>query len=139
MIAPRQQSRQVRLSHAQWKLPQIVAVTHQHVEGVELHLVIVLAAVEPVEVRSAIHAKQHGFTVQDKGADADAMRCLNDQWVAIGPVVTVAREQANALAFPMNGKAIAIVFDFVDPIRPRRHRGSAGRQTRCKLNSTHAG
>src|SRR5438067_630024 len=134
-----QQSREARLSHAQWKLSQIVAVAHQHIEGVKLHLVIVLAAVQPIEVRSAVDAKQHGFTVEDKRADADAKRCLNDQRIAIRPVITIARKQANSLAVPMNGKAIAIVFDFVDPIWPRRHGSSAGRQTRGKLYSTHGG
>jgi hypothetical protein len=31
-------------------LAQILAVAHQHIEGIELHFVIVLAAVQPVEI-----------------------------------------------------------------------------------------
>jgi hypothetical protein len=65
--------------------------------------------------------------------------CLNDQRITIGPVVAVAREQANAFAVTVNGKAVAVVFYFVDPVRPCRHHLSAGRQTWGKLYSTHAG
>ena len=80
---------------------------------------------QSVEIRSAVRAKQDSFTVQDERGNANAVRRLNDQRITLGPVVAVACEQANALAFPVDGKAIAIVFDFVDPIRPRRHPGPA--------------
>ena len=62
--ATRQQSREARLSHAQQKLPQIVAVAHQHVEGVELHLIFVRATVQTVEIRSTVNTEQLGYTVQ---------------------------------------------------------------------------
>jgi hypothetical protein len=132
------QSREACLSHTQWEFSQVVAVAH-HIECVKLYLVIMLSAVQPVEVRSAVHTKQHGFTIKDEGGNADAKRGFNDQRVSITPVVAVAREQPNALAFTVNRKAVAVVFDFVDPIRPRRYRCSAGRQIRGKLYSTHAG
>ena len=90
--APSEQSGQVGFSHTQRELPQVVTITHQHVEGVELYLVIVLAAVEPVEIRSSVHAKQDSFTVEDKRPDAHAKRGFNDQRISIAPVVTVARE-----------------------------------------------
>ena len=44
-------------------LRMILAVAHQHVEGVELHLVIVLARVQAVEVAAAVDAEQHGLAV----------------------------------------------------------------------------
>jgi hypothetical protein len=51
--------------------------------------------------------------------------------------MTVSSKKANARAFPSNGEAIAVVFDFMNPVRPRRYRGFAGRQTRCKLDTAH--
>jgi ABC-type nitrate/sulfonate/bicarbonate transport system ATPase subunit len=36
------------------EVAKVVAVTHQHVECVELHLVIVLMAMKPVEIRAAV-------------------------------------------------------------------------------------
>ena len=47
----------------QRQLAQIVAVAHQHVEGVELDLGIVLAAVQAVEVGYAVDAEQHRFAI----------------------------------------------------------------------------
>jgi hypothetical protein len=38
------------------KLPQILPAAHQDIEGVELHLIAVLSAVEPVEVGDAVDA-----------------------------------------------------------------------------------
>jgi hypothetical protein len=48
--ATRLQSREASFTHAQGKLPKVITITHQHVECVELHLVIVLATMEPIEV-----------------------------------------------------------------------------------------
>jgi hypothetical protein len=45
---------------------QVVAVKGKDVESVELDLVIVLPAVEPVEVRDAVYAKQHGFAIEER-------------------------------------------------------------------------
>jgi hypothetical protein len=95
-------------------------------------LVIVLAAVELVEVRSAVHTEQHGFTVEYKRANADTLRCLYDERISIGPVVAVPREQSNALALPMNGKAVAIVL--ISGIQSGPAGTALGRQTRA--NST---
>ena len=52
----------------------------QHVEGVELHLVIVLSAVKAI-------AEQHGLTVDDKGANPVPQSRLGDQREAVCPIV----------------------------------------------------
>jgi hypothetical protein len=44
----------------------IVTIQNEHVEGVELHRVIVLATVQTVEIRNAVDAEQHRFAVQDE-------------------------------------------------------------------------
>jgi hypothetical protein len=65
----------------------------------------VLATVQTVEIRSTVNTEQHGFTVQNEGANADAKSCLYDQRIAIRPIMAVPREQANALALPVDRKA----------------------------------
>ena len=55
-----------------------------------MHFVVKLAAMQPLEVRSAVNSKQHSFAIQDKGCDAVAQRCFDDQWITIGPVMTIA-------------------------------------------------
>lgn len=64
--APRQQPRKVVLAEMQRKLSQILSLHHEDVEGIELHFVVVLAAVQAVEVRSAIDTEQHGFAIDDE-------------------------------------------------------------------------
>ena len=64
--AARQQPRQVGLAHRQRQLAQILAVADQHVEGVELDLVIVLARVQAVEIGAAVDAEQHRLAVDDE-------------------------------------------------------------------------
>ena len=44
-------------------LSQIVAVERQHIEGVELHFLVVPARVQRVEVGDAVGAEHHGFAV----------------------------------------------------------------------------
>ena len=44
---------------------------------------------------------------------------LDDQGIAIGPVVAVAGEQPHALAVALDDQAVAVVFDFMDPVRAR--------------------
>ncbi len=64
-------------------------------------------------------------------------RGLNDQRVPIAPAIPVASEQPHALALALDDQAVAVVFDFVDPVGPRRNLGSAGRDARCERNFTY--
>ena len=101
--------------------PEIVAVADQHVEGIELDFFIVLARVQADEVGSAVDAEQHSFTVNHKGALAVSQRGLDNEGKAVAPVVPIAGEQPNALAFTLNDQSIAVVLDFVKPFRPVRN------------------
>jgi hypothetical protein len=47
---------------------------------------------------------------------------LGDEWVSIR------REQPDALAFPLNGQRVAVVFDFVNPVAP-------GRDVWCRVSA----
>jgi hypothetical protein len=48
--------------------------------------------------------------------------------------MTVARQQAHAVAIAVNNEAEAVIFDFVNPIRTGRHLGAAGRDRGLKLH-----
>ena len=48
----------------------------------------------------------------------DAESGVNDGRKAVGPVMAVAREAADALAIPANHQPVAVVLDFVNPGGP---------------------
>ena len=64
--APRQPPGPAGLAHAQRQPADVLAVADKNIEGVELHLVIVPARVQPVEIGAAIDAEQHGLAVEDE-------------------------------------------------------------------------
>jgi hypothetical protein len=107
------------------KLPQIVAIKGKNVEGVELDFVVVLAAIEAIEIRDAVNAEQHGFTVDYKLACLDSAGGLDDQRISAAPVVAVAREQSNPVMVTLHDEAEAIVFYFMKPTRMVGNLGSA--------------
>src|ERR1035438_6318421 len=76
---------------------QILAVERQRVEGVELHLVIMLPRVQGVEVGNTIDAEDNGLAVNDELLLAVLQRGLDDPGIALGPVVSVAGYQAHAV------------------------------------------
>ena len=84
--APRQEPAEVVLAEVQGQGAKIVATIDQDIEGVELDLVIVPAAVQAVEVRDPVDPEQHGFAIEHKRARPDAKRGLGDQGILVGPV-----------------------------------------------------
>ena len=76
--APSEQSGQISLAHAQRQLANVFAIDDQDIERVELHLVIVLAAVQSVEVGSTINSEQYRFAVDYKRGAAIAQSGFND-------------------------------------------------------------
>jgi len=63
---------------------------------------------------------------------ADLARRLDDPRVSLRPVIAAAGDQPDAVATPLNAKAVAVVFDFVDPVRTVRHDLGAGGQAKLK-------
>ena len=60
----------------------------------------------------------------------DAERGINDGREAVGPVMAVAREAADARAIPAHHQPIAVVLDLVDPERAGRWPGHLRWQAR---------
>ena len=47
----------------QWQLARVNAIGRQDIKGVKLELVVVFAAVQPIEIRNADQPKQHSFAI----------------------------------------------------------------------------
>ena len=117
----RQQPRQVGLPNAQGKPAQVFAIHSQHVEGVKLDLFVMLPSLQGVKVGHAVDAEHHGLAVDHELLGAVLQGALDNSRVSARPVVTVASEQPDAIAVADNDQAEAIMLDFVNPIRRRRH------------------
>ena len=83
------------------------------IEGIELHLSIVLSGMQAVEIRAAVDVKPHRLAVDHEGRTVVAQRGLGDQRKPAAPVVAVAGEQAHALAVTLDDQAVTIVLDLV--------------------------
>ena len=90
---------------------ELLAVAHQHIEGVELDLVIVPARAQAVEIPSPVDAKQHRFAVDYERAVPVTQRGFKDQRIAIASVMAVPGEQPHALALALDDQAITVVLD----------------------------
>ena len=89
---PCQQPRKVGLSHGQRKPSQIITVQGKNVEGVELHLAVMLSRVQGIEIGDAVDAEHHGLTINDKMPVPILESRFDDPGVTVSPVVTVARQ-----------------------------------------------
>jgi hypothetical protein len=89
----------------------------KNVEGVELDLIVVLPAIEPVEVGDSVHAEQYGFAIEDELLCSDPARRIHNQRIAACPVVTVTGEQPDPVAIARDDQPEAVLLDFVDPVR----------------------
>jgi hypothetical protein len=72
----------------------------------------VLACVQAIEVRSAIGAEQHSFTVNHKRALAISQRGLDNEGIAVAPVVPVAGEVKSRTRLPYlreNGRLVKVI------------------------------
>ena len=68
---------------------------------------------QPVEIRAAIDAEQHRLAVDHERSVSVSQRGLGDQRKSTAPVVTVAGEQAHALAVTLDEQVVTIVLDLV--------------------------
>jgi hypothetical protein len=121
------------------KLPQIVVAFHQDVEGAELHLLIVLAAVKGIEISDAVDAEDHRLTVEYEAFLADHPSRLDDSGVSGRPVVAVAREQSHPIAVPFHAEAVSVVFHFMEPIGAAGNCRGLRRQAKLKQRTAHGG
>ena len=60
----------------------------------------------------------------------EAYKGVHDPWHPISVVIAAPGEDANPIAFTPADKPVAVVLDFVDPLRAGRHGLAEGRQAR---------
>jgi hypothetical protein len=65
--------------------------------------------------RRTLGAGHYGLAVDQERRGLDAVGSINDGREAVGPVMAVAREAADARANPAHHQAVAVLLDFVDP------------------------
>jgi hypothetical protein len=63
-----------------------------------LHLFVVLAQVQRLEVGNAVNPEHYGLAINDEMVLPDLARGLDDPGVSIGPIVATARDQPHAIA-----------------------------------------
>lgn len=81
---------------------------------------VVLPAVQRVEVADAVHPKDHGLAIDHKPLLAVPQRGLSNPGITLRPVAAVAGEQPDALVFPDDQHPMAVVLYLMDPVRPWR-------------------
>lgn len=107
-------------------MPHVIAIPGEHIEGIELDLIVLPTGMQSIEIGTAINSEDDGLAVNDEILLPVAEGGLDDPRITAGPVITVAGEQAHPITVALNDQAVAIVFDFVDPVRVRRDLGAAG-------------
>ena len=80
--------------HAQRQAAQVLAVEHENIEGVELHLLLALARMQRIEIGDAVDAQDNRLAVDHELLVPVPERALDDPWETSGPVVTIAGERA---------------------------------------------
>ena len=81
-----------------------------------LHLFVVLAQVQRLEVGNAVNPEHYGLAINDQMVLPDLARGLDDPGVSIGPIVATARDQPHGIARALEAQAKPVIFDFMDPV-----------------------
>ena len=80
----------------------------------------------------AVMVASDSLAVDQAGAKTQAAHRLQDQRIARRPVVAVAGEQPDADRIAAGHQPIAVVLDFVNPVRPSREVGRQGRASKAR-------
>jgi hypothetical protein len=85
-----------------------------------------------IEIRHTINAQNDRLAVDHKMALSVLQRGFDDPWIALRPVVAVPGKQPHPIAVAFQTQPIAVVFDFVEPIRGMRNLGSPCRNAKIE-------
>ena len=120
----------ISLLHLQpqlYKPADVVIADRQQIEGDEPDLVMVLAGMKPVELREAVAIQPDRLAINHEGLGPQPSSSRADQREAVRPIEAPAREQPDAGAIALDDQAIAVMLDFVNPVRAVRNLSSARR------------
>ena len=85
---------------------------------------IAATAPQRIEIGKAVMSANHGLAIDQEGFTADGWRPQRSPKAIEPNLVAALREQTHPRAFPADHEAEAIVFDLMNPDRPRRRPGS---------------
>ena len=85
-----------------------------------------------VEIGNAVDAENDGLAIDYKMLLPVLQRGLDNPRIALGPVVAVAGDQAHAIAGALDPQPIAVILDFVEPIRRMWNLGSPCRNAKIE-------
>ena len=75
-----------------------------------------MAELEGLEVRSAVSVLHNGLTINDCRLAAEVGSSADDAGIAVAPIMSIPAKDTHLAALNHHLRAIAIVFDFVNPV-----------------------
>jgi hypothetical protein len=127
-----QQPRKIGLAHREWQIPQIVTVHRQYVKGTELHLFVVPAGMQGIEIGITVNAQDDCLAIDDELLLPVLQGSFNDPGKALCPIVSASGNQPHPIAVALNTQAVAVVFDFVEPVGAGRDADRSSREAKVK-------
>ena len=93
----------------------------QQIEGVENDAVglNLYGRLKRLEVRTAIAILHDSLTINDCGFAAETGSSANDARIAVAPIISIPAKDARLAALNHHLRAVAIVFDFMNPVLAR--------------------
>ncbi len=79
-----------------------------------------MAELSDFEVRSAVAVLDNGLTIDDCRLAFEARGSADDRGITVAPIKSIAGEDPRSPALNQHLAAIAVVFDFVNPVLPLR-------------------
>jgi hypothetical protein len=70
-----------------------------------------------LKIRDAVDAENDGLAVDDEMLLPVLKSGFDNPWVAACPVIAIAADQSHAITVALNPQAVAVILDFVQPIR----------------------
>ena len=123
-LDPAEQSGEPLLALDQRQVAQVRTVVLQQVKRIQHCLRASVSAPQRMEVRPAVVSGDHDFAVDQERVCLKAGGGFDNGREAVGPVVAVPGEAADAQAIPAHHQPIAVVLDFVNPQRAGRRLGT---------------
>ena len=128
-------SRRARLAlRGERQLPQVVAIERQNVESVELHLAVMLARVQSIEISDAIYPEYYRLAVNDKALLPVPQSAFHDPRISVGPIVATTGDQAHAVP-AFQPEPVPVILHFMEPIGAIRNDAGLGRKAKFKGTS----
>jgi hypothetical protein len=86
--------------------------------------------VQGVEVGKTVDAQNDCLAIDHELLHPGFQRGLDNPGITLGPIVAVAGDQPDTVAVAFDAQPVAVILDFVDPIRCVRNLAATGRNAK---------